>query len=304
MKRRKITNEANKERLTPEMNEIKSLLQQDIPIEQVIYINENEHKSGTNRYTINYPEIWRTIPNQQLILSVRSICLRNYPRDIGISFTFDVYKEAADPRQEWDILPLDDFKYSGVYNPGIFTLDRLCESMNRQFNVYRNAMKEKFGVDYLVDFDRWDIRYVDSFSLYWKESFTQKWAVKCNIKHFSETKDIRNIIFDRNNSEDFNPLFPDIAYRRPVIKFKDQHYADTDYLLAASFVNQTDHYYLGFVNSTFNPPKMYVIPRGDTNFWVDIFTPDAQEQRELPDDGKAFITIECQLLTKPMSKYI
>jgi hypothetical protein len=72
-----------------------------------------------------------------------------------------------------------------------------------------------------------------------------------------------------------------------------------EYLIAASFVEQTEHGYLGFTNTIFSPPKYYQLTNSDTNFWIDLVSPDGLKPLELPTDGRDLLVIEIQLLTQP-----
>ena len=55
----KPQNQAKKEEISPIAQQIKSAITPSIPIEQVVYLNDNKsviHEQGSNRYYINYPD--------------------------------------------------------------------------------------------------------------------------------------------------------------------------------------------------------------------------------------------------------
>ena len=119
-RRPKIANQPQKTPLTPEAQDIKQAIQQThlYPIEQVVYLTDTshvQHVQGTNRYTIPFPETWRTLTNTELYIGVRSIGLHrqldhevlftlwvnvkrgeaSYPSEIGQSFNIK-YHETLD----------------------------------------------------------------------------------------------------------------------------------------------------------------------------------------------------------------
>jgi hypothetical protein len=105
---------------------------------------------------------------------------------------------------------------------------------------------------------------------------------------------IENVVY-KSSLKEFNSvsgILPKITIPGPL----ESH---SEYLLAASFVEQTSHNYLGFTNSVFSPPKYYHIVNNDTNFWIDLVSPDGLKPRELPSDGRDMLVIEIQLLTQP-----
>ena len=87
--------------------------------------------------------------------------------------------------------------------------------------------------------------------------------------------------------------------KTPRIKIPGPLETYDEYLVAASFVEQTEHGYLGFTNSVFSPPKYYQLTSSDTKFWIDLVSPDGLKPRELPVDGRDLLIIEIQLLTQP-----
>ena len=97
----KAVNEARKEELNPYASDVKTAMiqtqQMSIPIERVIYVNDSNnviHKSGTNRYYVNFPETWRTT-NQKHIIGIRSIQLRHgYGRTFEFSMNFSYYDDS------------------------------------------------------------------------------------------------------------------------------------------------------------------------------------------------------------------
>ena len=45
--------------------------------------------------------------------------------------------------------------------------------------------------------------------------------------------------------------------------------------------------------------RTIVLVNNDTNFWIDLVSPDGLKPRELPSDGRDMLVIEIQLLTQP-----
>ena len=146
-RREKIQNEPKKEEILPVVQQIKTAMTPGIPIEQVVYLNDSrivDHDSGSNRYWVNYPDTWRTVSNQQLVLGVRAI--RKYWANLRmeISLTFKV-KEVSD--QQWN------FVFQAYMMPNDMAMGKEKEfvaRINEQWSAWVEELSET-DKGYLID---------------------------------------------------------------------------------------------------------------------------------------------------------
>ena len=302
----KIQNEPKKEEILPVVQQIKTAMTPGIPIEQVVYLNDSrivDHDSGSNRYWVNYPDTWRTVSNQQLVLGVRAI--RKYWANLRmeISLTFKV-KEVSD--QQWN------FVFQAYLMPNDMAMGKEKEfvaRINEQWSAWVEELSET-DKGYLIDIvsRQWLYYYEATDECYVirtpcpteEDEFTGDYTV--NITDAVVSRDIK-LFFSTGMFSEYNPKSGDscigMTFKPKTNAFK---YINDTYLLAASFVGQTNYQYLGFTNTEFNPPKQYVIPIGDTRFWIDVVTADAIDPVEL--DFRDMVAIELQLTTIPLQKYV
>lgn len=308
-RRRKAVNEPKKDELNPYANDVKLAMlqthQMTIPIERVIYVNDSvnvRHEPGTNRYYINFPETWRTT-NQKHIIGVRSIQLRHgYGRTFGFDMQFSYYTEDGllfpDKVKEVTIPTPFSFKYSYENDENPNPLEWVAELNNRWKEFAKNFKN--------IDEYNWQCVYDEHKRLYTLElipsscmDYVERNTIKYSIIAMSPDLYNSDVKFESNKypTKKTSPTFPDSETPRIIIPGPLETYAE--YLVAASFVEQTSHNYLGFTNTTFSPPKYYNISSTDTQFWIDLVSPDGLKPRELPSDGRDMLVIEIQLLTSP-----
>ena len=307
--RRKAVNEPKRDELNPYANDVKLAMlqthQMTIPIERVIYVNDSvnvRHESGTNRYYINFPETWRTT-NQKHIIGVRSIQLRHgYGRTFGFDMQFSYFTEDGllfpDKVKEITIPTPFSFKYSYENDENPNPLEWVTE-LNNTWKEFAKNFKN-------IDEYNWQCSYDEQKRLYTLElipsscmSYVEKNTIKYSIIAMSPDLYNSDVKFETNKypTQKTSPVFPDSETPKIIIPGPLETYAE--YLVAASFVEQTSHNYLGFTNTTFSPPKYYNISSTDTQFWIDLVSPDGLKPRELPTDGRDMLVIEIQLLTSP-----
>ena len=305
----KRTVETKKEELNPYANDVKTAMiqshQMTIPIERVIYVNDSVnviHKSGTNRYYVNFPETWRTT-NQKHVIGIRSIQLRHgYGRVFEFSMNFSYYDDSffSSEIKKIDVKEIFRFKYTYGDNVNPNPIEWVNE-LNKKWNEYIKYFKN-------IDSYTWQCNYDESTKLYVLELVavdgeTCVASVKNNTityKLLNVSPDLYNVDvkFETNRYETSKSnAFPVSETPKIIIPGPLESY--DEYLVSASFVEQTEHGYLGFTNSVFSPPKYYQLTSTDTKFWIDLVSPDGLKPRELPVDGRDLLIIEIQLLTQP-----
>ena len=312
-RRPKIANQPQKTPLTPEAQDIKQAIQQTqlYPIEQVVYLTDTghvQHTPGTNRYTIPFPETWRTLTNTELYIGVRSIGLHNalsrrLPVGLTCYATFWYW-----PRPTTECVTTSAtivWEHAYESEPNVITwavewtsqLDALIANLksktpagtfkwDRYKWFYQHDIEKKQHVLSMHIIDE-NGEIIDRIN---KQSVTFRWEI--TYLDAIEAVETTTIIEDPEWH-----LQTSLA----TVRFPDSFASYNEYLLSASFVNQTRWNYLGFTNTVFNPPKVYKINHNDTHYWIELASPDGTEERELPVDGKDFITLEIQLIAQPIS---
>ena len=296
--RARQTLEHKKSELNPFANDVKTAILQtnelNLPIERVIYVNDNnfvKHEPGSNRYYVNFPETFMTTTNQKKIIGIRSIQLRHsYKRTLGFTLQFKYYEESFISGEIKEVIVKEPFTCTYQYDkdtpPDMSTW---VTEINKDWSKLGNWAKE-----YVWEYSFNDKTKEFTFELKAKEpvyypiyykvvSFTPD-LVNTNARFLSKTLDSR---------------FFDISSLTPKLTIPGPLETNDDYLIAASFVEQTSHNYLGFTNTTFTPPKYYHLTSTDNQFWIDLVSPDGLNPIELPTDGRDLLTIEIQLLTQP-----
>ena len=303
----KAINEAKKEELNPYANDVKTAMiqthQMNIPIERVIYVNDSNnviHKNGSNRYYVNFPETWRTT-NQKHIIGVRSIQLRHgYGRTFEFQMNFSYFEETGlinkEIREVFINKPFT-FKYSYENDENPNPLEWI-NNLNNLWHDYKNNFKNIDDYIWICDFDANSKIYTLELIPQNETCEIEKNTIKYSISYISPdmyNTDVR--IEDNEFKTTKSDKFPNS--KCPRIKIPGPLETYDEYLVAASFVEQTEHGYLGFTNSVFSPPKYYQLTSSDTKFWIDLVSPDGLKPRELPVDGRDLLIIEIQLLTQP-----
>ena len=301
-KRVKSVNETLKEPVSRETQELEQILRPNVPVEQVIYLNDDkrvEHEQGTNEYWINYPESWRTIPNQHLILGVRAIRKyenkkRKFVLNINILYLKDntVITDKHSMKMEIE-MSNEDMKPENK--------QKFIDSINSNWNSFYDSLQDdqKFVKELLTGVNYNNEIYM---KMILKENFGSHWTGYASVE---TNMYMKNNIRDIEIVHEYNPVAEDMHEGVSVIfsKYMFHEYEPT-YLLSSSFVSLTNYNYLGFTNTEFNPPKLYEIPYGDTRFLVKITSPDGLSPRELNPDGRELVVIEIQLSSIPYAKYI
>ena len=139
----KIQNETVKQSTSEPVKEIRHILKQSIPIEDVILFSDAEHTEGTSRYWFNFPSTWRTITNQNLILGVRSISLVNeIPQVAKFDIRFVIAHNINQTGDNQKIIQLNaSFDIDLKFNQGYTLLKRITDNLNVSYILTAN-MKE------------------------------------------------------------------------------------------------------------------------------------------------------------------
>ena len=310
---RKRVLENKKSELNPVVKEVKTAItathHENIPIERVIYVNDSvnvQHVPGTNRYVIPFPETWRTT-NGNHILGVRSIQLKHgYKRTFGFKMNFKYYDYVKNNIVEK--ITKEPFVFEINYSNETPNIEEWITELNKLWSTYVKMFNFEFEGENRVKLDNYTWKYTFSENNYKIELVLVDpvWEGTINYNPicyelnyvspdlFNFDVKIENVVY-KSSLKEFNSvsgILPKITIPGPL----DSH---SEYLLAASFVEQTSHNYLGFTNSVFSPPKYYHIVNNDTNFWIDLVSPDGLKPRELPSDGRDMLVIEIQLLSQP-----
>ena len=289
--------------MSPVVQQIKAALTPSIPIEQVVYLNDDKvvsHEKGSNRYWINYPDTWRTVANQQLVLGVRAI--RKQSRTVGWTLHFELTFERKEVPDKSGTFVFHDTLLSSD------TLHDLVVKINRQWKAWGEELSEDEKV-YFTDYlsRTWKSQFMDDGQwLYGPEPWSYQFTVPYTIKlsKSSTGADFKLFFEGPYTLDQYNPKSKDYC-NNVRFSVRDSAFIGgyATYLLAASFVGQeTSYQYLGFTNTVFNPPKQYLIPHSDTKFWIDLITADGTREVEL--DSRDLIVIELQLSTIPFQKYV
>ena len=300
------TNSSNSKQPTSKSISLSSVAEYkplNIPIEQVVYLNDDKvvvHEQGSNRYYINYPDTWRTISNQQLVLGVRAIrkFWDNLHMEISVSIEIaEVKNKSWNFTFKTNIRP-DNMSYG---NEKLF-IDRI----NEQWMKFTNQLSESDKV-YFTDVlgCLWTLKHDASHTNLYiiktpqPEEFTVPYTVRIG-SNISVSRDMK--IYFRIEPYLFTNTKTNLDCLGWIFTARDNtfRYFNDRYLLAASFTGQTNYRYLGFTNTEFNPPKQYIIPSGETRFWIDVVTVDGREEVEL--DSRDLVVIEFQLLAVPYTR--
>ena len=309
------TLENKKQELQPIAKDIKTAVYQaeqlNIPIERVIYINDAHHVKhipGTNRYTVNFPETFMTSNTDKKVIGIRSIQLRHSKmRTFAFKMNWLYYGEDGLINKYINQFDIDKpFEFSMTYtkneNPDISTwVDILNESWLEYANNFKNINEYKWTYDYDDSLKQYIIQMRPKLSL----SDINKNPIQFRTKYISPDLINTDVKIESKKyhctlpglEDDEHAMLPYITIQGPLDAYEE-------YLVAASFVEQTSHNYLGFTNMTFTPPKLYHLTSTDMSFWIDLVSPDGLTPRELPIDGSDLLLLEIQLLIQPnMTKY-
>ena len=296
----KIENQPKKEEMSPVVQQIKSVITPSIPIEQVVYLNDDKvvtHIEGTNRYWINYPDTWRTISNQQLILGVRAI--RKFWNNVYMKITM-VYRARGGEDKSWIFVFQTSFKPDEMNKR---KENLLVGRINQQWTEWINTLPEDDKTTY------WDrLRYQK-----WNAHYDGFWIVIDSPYYYDSTAeygvytDSTASSISGDTSKYFTPRWvimpiPGDDFLRLTARPMTYKEINDTYLLAASFAGQTNYQYLGFTNTEFNPPKQYILPIGDTRYWIDVVSSDGRSEVEL--DARDLVVVELSLKAVPFQKYV
>ena len=305
----KTQNQPKKEEMSPIVQQMKSAMTPSIPIEQVVYLNDDKvviHEKGSNRYWINYPDTWRTIANQQLVLGVRAI--RKYGCS-DFTMAFSIVYSVEEVSKYWRF----DFRETFLardLEPG--KEEEFVARINRRWRDWGEELSDE-GKTCLADYlsHEWTFlvrnetlqesrRWLRS-PIVKQDEFTLSYTITTEC--YNTSTDFRQFFEGPYYSSTYNPKSGGYCVV-PIFLIRDnafKTYIDT-YLIAASFVGQTNYQYLGFTNTEFVPPKQYVVSSGDTKFWIDVVMADGRGEVEL--DSRNLVAIELQLTTIPLQKYV
>ena len=300
IKKNKAINETVKQSTSEPVKEMKHILKQSIPIEDVILFSDAEHEEGTSRYWFNFPSTWRTISNQNLVLGVRSISLVNeLPQVIKFDIRFVIAHNINQTGDEHKVIQLNasfdiDLKFDQGYN----LLKRITENLNVSY-VLTADMKE----DPDVKFKAYPLN----------ELAPNCFGIRVYAENVPENKYVRILYYEQGNY--FDQLYSEWYYED--FETEDQFvkfifpYANTlyikDFYLTSSISTQSEHNYLGRTNDVYNPPKQFPLSSADSRFWVDLHSfhiKDDSLHAELPEKYRNQFLIEIQLITQDKDKYI
>ena len=279
-------NETVIEPLSENAKDIKRAIKNDIPTEHIFSTNVNAtHEKGTNKYIFKFPEIWRNIVNQELIIGVRQIYLNRSTR--YISYSIEITIEGSSSMK--------------VKVPDSFVL-----KPNEDFNVLldrmNNKIKECYAIALKSAFFKRDIH----FRFHRENDIVYILTSPTKLGDINENNNVSNVINDSMEiycaTEDMRNLF---GFEKKTFTFPDVYtfklWDRNDVIeVTASFVKQTESQHLGYSGTTYNPIKYYKIDSSDQYFWIELAQVDAATPIELPNDDKDSVAIEAVLLMRPL----
>ena len=302
----KIQNETVKQSTSEPVKEIRHILKQSIPIEDVILFSDAEHTEGTSRYWFNFPSTWRTITNQNLILGVRSISLVNeIPQVIKFDVRFVIAHNINQTGDNQKIIHLNaSFDIDLKFNQGYSLLKRITDNLYVSYILTAN--KEE---DPSVVFQAYPIN----------EFSPNCFGIRVYAENVPDDKYVRILYLEQGNY--FDQLYSEWNYEEydSAIQASEENrfvrfivpYANTlyvkDFYLTSSIATQSEHNYLGRTNDVYQPPKQFPLSSADNRFWIELhsfYIKDATLHAEIPEKYKNQFLIELQLITQEKDKYI
>lgn len=278
MKKQRRVNEAYTEPLNENAKDMKRAIKDDIPIEHIFATNVNaEHEQGTNRYVFKFPEMWRTIANQELIFGVRKIYFNKARRYLKALIAIGAF--------------------GCLYVPA--TVEMTINQPSDMLLVVK-ALNDTITKCY----EETAAKYPDQRQMVPRFYFTlENDEIKLKFKpRKPEETDAFQTFYTFDQSGDFDTLFGlptsipenELNYSRKFVILHDE------IEVAASFVKQTESQHLGYSGNKYDPIKYYRIDMTDPYFWIELATVDATSGIELPFDDKDSVAIEAVILTRPL----
>ena len=331
--RKRVIDETIKKETSDQTKEIKQVLQQKLPIEDVIRFSDAEHEKLTNRYWFKFPPVWRTIVNQELIIGIRSTSLKtNYK-------PFKVFKPQFRVK----------LKYKDVNIDGYFTPELNIESewYGYKFMLMMGiCLRQKFWkffseVGFPTDILQITPLYTDD--IYAPDIPAVDLEANPKYVHARDCRYRLSFCIDKNTITKYDNLLMDIQYDEydipfmtittlidyfkldsniPNIHIRTPYFTTSimntikaeDIILTSSLANQSRDNYIGKGNQTFIPIKQYPISSADSTFWIDLSITEFWRSEgigyvdtipvELNEYHRSSCLIEIQLITQDRSQYI
>ena len=225
-------------------------------IEDSYCLKDAEHTPGTNRYTFTYNHHWRSITQEHLTLSVRSVKLWRQPRNLWVDNIVIHSTEAnTDTPTSFDVSitgPMTEFN------------DKLA-NLSNGYRVYYNPKNGR------IVFDCDESHYFTSLS---SATCSADFKAITGVDSFSELT-----VLATDESEHVLCFCFDNVWNR-----EDVH-------VRASFVDLGYQNFLGVSNEQFTPPKEYAISFTDKKFTLDLFD-SLDRPTELPPDETGGMLLE------------
>ena len=331
--RKRVIDETIKKETSDQTKEIKQVLQQKLPIEDVIRFSDAEHEKGSNRYWFKFPPVWRTITNQDLILGVRSTSLKTnrlpftvYRPKFGITAKYgDIsINEYFTPEIT---IPSESCGYQLILLLGYWLRDKFFDFFRERgfptdiLQITPLYTDNIYAPDIPVEELEANPKYVHVRDCCYRLSFcvSKKNTNYKNLLLYIQYEDITDLPFFTLISN-FDYFQLDILttqlhirtpyFTIPVIRVIKPE----DIILTASFANQSKDNYIGTGNQVFNPIKQYPISSADTTFWIDVSIMEFWRSEgkgyidfipvELNEYYRSSSLIEIQLITQDRSQYI
>ena len=300
LNKKKILNETVKQSTSEPVKEMKHILKQSIPIEDVILFSDAEHETGTNRYWFNFPATWRTIANQNLILGARSISLVNdIPQVIKFDIKFIIAHNINQEGENQKVIQLNaSFDIDLKFDQGFSLVERIADEL---------------VASYILSFDPKEDPLVE-FKAYPLNEFSPNcFGIRVYVEDVPKDKYVKIIFHEQTNY--FDQLYSEWYYEDfesadQFVKFIVP-YANTlyvkDFYLTSSISTQSKHNYFGKTNDVYNPPKQFPLSSADSRFWIDLhsfYIKDDSLHAELPEKYENQFLIEIQLITQDKDRFI
>ena len=269
--------------------------------EETYWIQDAEHKSGTNKYTFTFSPHWRRTNQKALTIGIRSIKFIPAPISVYINGL-----SLVSANESWNISP------SVINNGSIndlasaFEKDRLEKYEHykaalpntaftaQSYNILIDSASRKLIIG-VNDHDNTWLNF--DTGLVFSEGFRRLVGISDSCFY----SDLARL---SQEGSAFYPEFSNKYAEYPItvylngntltrIEFTKLTIYD-NMLISASFVDLAYHNWLGKTNEQFVPPKEYHITNADQKFWIELYDMYGEEI-ELPTDSKDLLIIEAMM---------